>query len=534
MLSTDEIKARALRLSGRPANIYTGTPNDPFQEAQSTYAGPGWQQFFGGLQKTEEDAQQAGKKFRVDWSGFGNEGGGTMARPKGPSLAAMSAGDAELNPLEQQAQKQFLLGQQANEATERAKQEMAAQEAYNQAQEAERQGGLDKSYQNFALSSMLAPKIAPTTVTDTPAMVGPQQPGAKLGAGLRTITAHSAPLSTEDALRASMPATSRLPLEQALQGLAEAKAKTGVEDSVAQANRMKAQVEQDKFRAVYGAPPGPGVGPQNTAPITIDPETGRNEAALKTVPPRVAALVKQIVDGRTPLPSGTATKDDYWKNVIELAGQYDPNFDGVNYNSRFKTRQDFTSGTSAKTVNAINTVIGHLSDFSDAADKIKNGDYNWMNAAKNKMTPGGSPRGVALNDFNTFKNGVTSELTRVWRQAGGTEQDIKDWASTIGDSKSPQELHGALNTIGSMLESKLGALDDQYRQGMGTSKVSVIMPKARTALDKLQGRAGAPAAGGGAPPAASGQIVVTAPDGSTHPFATQAQADAFKRAAGIK
>jgi hypothetical protein len=33
---------------------------------------------------------------------------------------------------------------------------------------------------------------------------------------------------------------------------------------------------------------------------------------------------------------------------------------------------------------------------------------------------------------------------------------------------------------------------------------------------------------------AAGQIIVTAPDGSTHPFATQAQADKFKQLAGIK
>lgn len=40
-------------------------------------------------------------------------------------------------------------------------------------------------------------------------------------------------------------------------------------------------------------------------------------------------------------------------------------------------------------------------------------------------------------------------------------------------------------------------------------------------------------AGGGAP-APGGQISVTAPDGSVHPFATQAQANQFKKLAGIK
>jgi hypothetical protein len=153
---------------------------------------------------------------------------------------------------------------------------------------------------------------------------------------------------------------------------------------------------------------------------------------------------------------------------------------------------------------------------------------------KNKLTPGGSERGVALNNFNTIKNGLTSELTRVWRQAGGTEQDIKDWAATIGDSKSPEELHGAMSTIGGMLESKLNALQDQYRQGMGTDAVSVISAQARAHLDKLEGRAQKAAPSGGAPAADGGGIIVTDPSGGRHVFTDQAKADAFKKAAGIQ
>jgi hypothetical protein len=56
---------------------------------------------------------------------------------------------------------------------------------------------------------------------------------------------------------------------------------------------------------------------------------------------------------------------------------------------------------------------------------------------------------------------------------------------------------------------------------------------------RLGGQAPAPPPQAAAPaaapaPAAGGQIVVTAPDGSKHPFTTQAQADAFKRLAGIQ
>ncbi len=220
-LSKDEITARSLRLSGRAPNPYTGTLNDPFQEAQSTYAGPGWAQFFGGLQKQQEDAQDEGKNFRVGWGGFGNatEDGGGMARGRGPSLAAMSAGD--LNPLEEQAQKQLMLQQQANALAEQAKAEKLAQEAGIDAKTEHDNAGLAKSYQDFVLSSAFVP---PSPITRTPATVpvGPQQPMAgQPNAGQPTYMARpAAPPTVQQSNLQSVPGTMRPALAEAMQEMA--------------------------------------------------------------------------------------------------------------------------------------------------------------------------------------------------------------------------------------------------------------------------------------------------------------------------
>jgi hypothetical protein len=226
----------------------------------------------------------------------------------------------------------------------------------------------------------------------------------------------------------------------------------------------------------------------NGAPLTGD-------ALLSKVAPPIAATVRAVLDGRQAIPSGTATKDPYWKGVIALANQVDPNYDTVDFNARNKTRQDFTSGKSAQQINAINTVVGHLHDLSGAGDKLDNTGVDWFNGLRNRfLTSGGSTRGVALNNFNTLKEGVANELMRTWRQSGaGSEKEIEDWKSTIDASKSPEELQGAFKTIGGMLESKLGALDSQYKQGMGTQAVSAITPESRTRLDALQGMGGKPA-----------------------------------------
>lgn len=225
-------------------------------------------------------------------------------------------------------------------------------------------------------------------------------------------------------------------------------------------------------------------------------------------------------------PGGFALKSPYWQSMISLVGQYDPSFDAVNYTARSKTRNDFTSGKSAQTINALNTVTQHLGKLSDSTEALNNSTLPIYNSVANLLSKaGGNP---AVTNFEADKKAVTDELTRAWRGAGGSEQDIKSWSRVLDASESPQQLHGAIREIGGLLEGKLSALENQYTQGMGHApEIPVITPEARRTLTTLEQRAG------GAP-GSSGKVIVTAPDGSRHPFDTQAQADAFKRLAGIR
>lgn len=257
----------------------------------------------------------------------------------------------------------------------------------------------------------------------------------------------------------------------------------------AQADQLRAQTEAAKANteAVKARAAEASASPfAARVDATGKPLTGA--AALEGLPESVRATVQAVLEGRQALPTGTATKDPYWKGVIQLANQADPTFDAVNYNARASTRKDFTSGAASKQINAINTVVGHLHDLAGKGEKLDNYGMNWLNSVRNALTPGGSERGVAINDFETLKEGVATELMRTWRQVGaGSEKEIEDWKAQISSAKSPQELRGAFKTIGGMLESKLDALDSQYKQGMGTDDVSAITPESRGKLDALQG-----------------------------------------------
>lgn len=255
------------------------------------------------------------------------------------------------------------------------------------------------------------------------------------------------------------------------------------ETTLARANATKAGIEAAQLQALGPGSAGTG--------IPDVPVGQKNDAYLQSLNAGMAANVKALSEGRMQFPSGRALQSPYWQSMLQAVAKYDPSFDAINYNARAKTRQDFTSGKSAQQVNALNTVVGHLSDLSDAADALNNTPVPFVNSVKNFVGSAlGSPQ---VTNFETAKQAVADELTRVYRQAGGSEADIKSWQQSLGAANSPAQLHGAFNTIGNLLESKLSAMQNQYQQGMGTNDVQMITPAARVGLDKLENKARAAA-----------------------------------------
>jgi hypothetical protein len=258
---------------------------------------------------------------------------------------------------------------------------------------------------------------------------------------------------------------------------------------------------------------------------------------LKSLDPQAASQVKALAEGRMAFPNGPALKAPFWQMRLQQVGQYDPNFDAVNYNARSRVRQDFTSGTSAKQVNALNTVAQHLEGLSDAATALNNGRFPMLNSAENAyLTATGDPR---VNNFNLTRKAVADELTRVWRGAGGSEGDIKTWTDTLNSAGSPQQLNEAISHIGELIQGKVNALGEQYTRGMGTtaSPLQLVTPAAQASFDKFQRRANGEtvpnAAGAPAPTSAPGLgsqgAPVTAP--ALPKITTQAQVnDAISQA----
>jgi hypothetical protein len=165
----------------------------------------------------------------------------------------------------------------------------------------------------------------------------------------------------------------------------------------------------------------------------------------------------------------------------------------VNYNSRAKTRNDFTSGKSAQNITSFNTAIQHLDTLDKAIDGLGNGSYPFINSVRNAadVEMGDTTKATALSNFQTARQAVKEELTRAFKGSGGSLAEVEAWDHEIDSSKSPQAVHAVVRQAVNLLEGRIDSVGEQYSKGMGTTAdpIKLLSPKAQEIWLRLNSEA---------------------------------------------
>jgi hypothetical protein len=212
---------------------------------------------------------------------------------------------------------------------------------------------------------------------------------------------------------------------------------------------------------------------------------------LATLPPALQAQVKALSEGRLPIPTGAALRSPQVMQLWAAASQYDPALDASTYPSRRKAFTDRTSGMMARNITSLNTALGHLESLDASIDKLGNwsgvplANYA-LNLVRNAAIRG-SGSGGNLRSFETARQAATEELTRAFRQSGGSVHDIEGWEKTLDEANSPEELHAAVKQMVDLLGSRMQAIGDQYGQAMGspTDPMTLLNPHAQQVMQRL-------------------------------------------------
>ena len=373
---------------------------------------------------------------------------------------------------------------------------MDLKKAIDDAPEAQRQAAIAKAQQtNEALAHVLmglstappeqrlamAQHIAQQTGLIDPAQIGPDD---VTDAGLK---AHLDSAMTVDQFLRQQQEAEAARHNQVDEGL------KGQEVGIARGHLGVAQaqlgLERHKFAATQ--PVAPAAAPAGGAPAGP-----AGSVPLSSIPGADQAIVQAYIEGRMPIPTGAALRNPAVMHYLQEASQVDPTFDAANYQTRVRTRTDMTSGKSAQNITSLNTAVGHLQDLSSAATGLHNGPIPAFNAVGNTFDQAvGHP---AVNTYNSAKAAVASEVAKVFQGGAPHEAEIKGYLAQLDGNQSPAQIHATVGQIASLLNSRLQALRDQYKQGMGPSNapLEVVHPHAAEALQRLRALG---AAGGGAP-----------------------------------
>lgn len=230
-----------------------------------------------------------------------------------------------------------------------------------------------------------------------------------------------------------------------------------------------------------GMIPGAGQpGAQGGAPATID-----------GVPNNIKGTVQQILDYRAQLPPAgrnnpTNTAIRYWVNAL------DPQHDDSTFPARNKMMTGMTSGKEGQQINAVNTALGHVGVLNDAIDGLQNHDTKILNDVGNRLgIQFGSKSGDATAMFNTIVHRVGPELAAAYIQGGGGEGERGTTAADFDASLAPSILHGNTAITAKLLRSKIGSLENQYKNTMGRDDFQqrFLTPEAQSTLNKLSPQA---------------------------------------------
>ena len=243
--------------------------------------------------------------------------------------------------------------------------------------------------------------------------------------------------------------------------------------------------------------------------------TGKEYLASLPSAYRAAGQTAQAVaEGTQPKPTYGSDKP-YWRTVAAIAKQYDPTFDQTNWSARVAGMKSFKSGADAGTVRSANQVLGHISDLTDKADELHNGNFplvNWVGNQFNQATGGD-----ASNNWVTQAHAVADELSSFMKGAGhSSDTEIQQWKESLSPNMSPQQQRGAIKTLMGIYDHALSALEDKRTGAIGSVAAEkmgpLVTPAGQGAMNKVRAWAagsapGAPAASGTAPTGVKWSVV---------------------------
>jgi hypothetical protein len=170
--------------------------------------------------------------------------------------------------------------------------------------------------------------------------------------------------------------------------------------------------------------------------------------------------------------------------ILNKAEEMSPGFDLKQYETRQKVMNSYSSGKDKDNIVRLNTAVDHLEKLKQAGDALNNTDFRLVNGVKNWLNyQGGDPK---LAAYSKAVKAVSGEMSTVFKNTSGTDQEITKWEESLSTAESPRQIQANFDALVNLMRGRVDALDSNYEKAMGKSYPGGLFnPKSRAIIQKL-------------------------------------------------
>jgi hypothetical protein len=213
--------------------------------------------------------------------------------------------------------------------------------------------------------------------------------------------------------------------------------------------------------------PVPGQAPQPVQPVdltAVDPNTGRRENYLKSLPADAQAYIKKIADYEID-PRTTSLRGGMRERVLSAVAQYDPTYDQNNFASRAKAIRDFATGQQGNALRSFDVATDHLETLKKYVVALNSGNIPAINAIRNRyLQETGSDLPTNVQAVGPI---VGAEVSKAIIGSNNALADREELRKPLLGKGAPDQILGSIKAYQELMAGQLRGLKKQYEDTTG-------------------------------------------------------------------
>jgi len=232
------------------------------------------------------------------------------------------------------------------------------------------------------------------------------------------------------------------------------------------------------------------------------------EALYEYLPKQIAPMVRAMIEGRQPLPTGAAMRNPATLALIDAAHSVDPTFDATSWATRVKGQADYYGGgKSSEIMRKANQSALHFGELvSDKMGALPGHAIPAVNALSNFVNTELLGNG-AQGNFEVNAHALADELAGLFKGANLSDAEIRAWESRLSPNMSLEQQRGMAKTLLGLYRDSVAALEKKRVESIGQAaadkKGPILGSEADAALSGVEkfANGGARASAGTSKPA---------------------------------